>query len=470
MLLDHSIVINTEKSSGGRYTINGWIKCPVGTRALLRFLTKGTEDDSVEGLHWGVTGGWYKYLPATGDREYFQISATFDEEIHGDPEIRVERWFGDGEIELFLEQDKWQPKILFWGDDDAYELLLNSSVGLIERFPLSSCLITAAEPKSSSLRERLEPSVRGSDSDLELMTDIDKSAFEMLSQKHFDAIIIDLMSLRLPIIRTSGTHIQCTSGWDPRGVDSVDTVMVCPDSKEYSEVLRRSLRTLLTVVRPRPVVLQVQKRSQSGTEGEYKPLIAALHSESDGIKPSDFVFYELPAEEICQSRDKGFEPVDLGDLLAAQMINVDSFMMERELASKKVVISSPVHIDNLEYISLENLPSEFVIEIDIIAPLEYRERNLLLTLELEDTNGEPIDSSLSQFSIWRSKIKGVDYFKYFPAIQGSAGAEFEVKLPENIRCTAIGVKQIRNQGDVFVTRVEIQSDESLDDAVTRKPE
>src|SRR5699024_8156065 len=120
----------------------------------------------------------------------------------------------------------------------------------------------------------------------------------------------------------------------------------------------------------------------SGTEGECKPLIAALHSESDGIKPSDFVFYELPAEEICQSRDKGFEPVDLGDLLAAQMINVDSFMMERELASKKVVISSPVHIDNLEYISLENLPSEFVIEIDIIAPLEYRERNLLLTLEL----------------------------------------------------------------------------------------
>lgn len=470
MLLDKSLAINTAIPADGQYTISGWIKCPVGTRALLRFITEGTADDSIEGLHWGATGGWYKYLPATGAMEYFQVSATFDESIHRIPEIRIERWFGDGEIELLLEQEKWQPKVLFWGDDKAYEALLKSSIGLIERFPLSSCLITAAEPRCEALSNRLTTGKQSSDRSAELTADIEKRALGMLLEQDFDALVLDIESLCRPIINFQGSHIEFTSDAKSLGVGLVNPEIIDAGSTNYLNILRRSLQSILRIVRPRPVVVQARAGEISASEIEDNSIVGVLRMDQEESNLNDFVFLDLPSDQAIDSVTTTSKRIDFGDLLEFSLVNLDANMMQREKSDKIVLLSNPVHIRQLEPHKFSHLPSEFVVEIDVLAPFKYRERNLLMTFELENSNGEPFEGNLSQYSIFRSTMKGVNYFKYFPAVQGSSVAEFEVSLPEHVRCTAIGIREIRDQGDVFVTRIEIQSDDSLVNALALNPE
>ena len=60
-----------------------------------------------------------------------------------------------------------------------------------------------------------------------------------------------------------------------------------------------------------------------------------------------------------------------------------------------------------------------------------------------------------------SKMPGIDYFVYFPEISGSETVTIEVDLPEHVNCRALVLKQIRDLGPVFISRLEIQSNQLL---------
>lgn len=462
MLLDNSLAVNIENPADGQYFISGWINCPVGSRALLRFLTTGTAEHPVEGLHWGSTGGWYKYLPATGKFDRFEVWASFDREVHGTPEIRIERWFGDGEIELLLDQDNWSPKILFWGGDSAYDALLGRSRGLFERFPLSSCLLTAAEPKFEVESYWGRMARESQNKSLEFKADTEKLALELLGQSNFDILVLDLELLCVPIVDLQGTRVELNRYTKALGVEFLKTELINPGSQEHFEILRHSLKTILTVIRPKPVVFQSRGNSQLGFNYEHRSIAEALKTEFSVDGESDFTFLDIPFDEDKDSEIGALKEIDFGRIFSSSLVTLDAYMAQREKASTIVLLSSPIHIEQLDKQNFRYLPSEFTVEIDILVPQKYRERNLLLTFDIEGLDGKPLVDNLSKFSIYRSTMHGINYFKYFPSVQGSATVEFEVRLPENVRCTAIGVTEIRSRGDVFVTRFEIHSDVNLE--------
>lgn len=458
MHLDQAIVINSRESENGQYTVSGWINCPADSRSILRFVTNGTAENQVDGLHWAVTGGWYKYLPATGSIEYFSVTAEFDREVHGIPEIRIERWRGSGEIDLLLHGSGWQPVSLFWGDEAAFSLFQRNTIGLIVQFPFKSGFVTASEATSPSLLPRLKSPRPPLGRTSGLKADLDKQALKELERYNFDALVIDLNSLCLPLVKCDGSYVEETREARALGVIPVEADPLTPTSDEYLSVLKRSLLALIRVIRPRPIFFLTPKVQEEDSVHSTEYIDPGHFSVIERLNLEDLGMIRLAVDSTGDGQGHIANPVALSDLVEPYSFTFDEHMTEKEPLSRLVLhnrfssASATPHFQGLE------LPSDFEIQVDVLVPQRYPHRNLILSLDLEDREGNLIDEPLGKHGISRSKMDGLNYFRYFPEIQGSETASFTFSLPEHVRCTGFSVVPLRELGSVFVSRVAIQSD------------
>ncbi|AHI19543.1 hypothetical protein [Corynebacterium casei] len=461
MFLDEAIVINDHQPEDGVYRIGGWINCPPESRVILRFVTKGTQRDQVDGLHWAATGGWYKYLPASGNRDRFEIEAYFDKEIHGTPEVRIERWYGNGDIELLLDRPGWQPLAAFWGSDQAYSDFSNNTLGIIKRVSYSSCLVTAGEPSNQDLINRLHASNKSIEKFPELHADLERRIIKTLATTDFDALVIDLESLCVPISNVEGTYIEVSPEARSLGSLVMESDVVKVGDGEYFRVLKNSLDSLLQSLRPRPILIQLRESdaelscAEPGSDEKFNSTIQNLMLEESG-----FEFLRIPGRSSGGSLSA--KKIELENLIEPYWTTFDENMTLREKPSQLNLVSNLTPLDAVQTAPVKGLFNSFRVEVDVlVSPKQYKDRNLLLTLEIEDQEGNPLNESLSRYSVSRSAMPGIDYFMYFPEIRGSETVTFEVNLPEYAKCRAIGVQQIRDIGSVFISRFAIQSDHLL---------
>ncbi|NMF31966.1 hypothetical protein HF851_06700 [Corynebacterium ammoniagenes] len=424
-------------------------------------MTEGTSRDQVEGLHWGATGGWYRYLPASGEKEYFEVTARFDYPIHGTPEVRIERWYGNGQIELFLQGYGWQPLTLYWGSDESYSEFMGCSSGLVERFELSSGLVAASEPRNGSLINRLEASAEGTVESHGLRADIEKQSFHKLQTLNFDALVIDLKSLCTPVVNVDGVYIEPSREARAFGAVPLDSSPVEVGADEYSVLLRKSLIELLKAVRPSPIfifdheqLIKPELQNTNLTDGPGGSVLDTM-----GLEKMGFLNICLP---IDSKKEGGTaHHIRLDKLIEPHLYSFDEYMVRLEPACQLSLLSRPTLLTELEVNYVQGLAKDFLVEVDVLVSRKYRENNLLLTFELEGSDGTPTEEKLGRYGISKSKIPGIGYFKYFPQVRSSDTAIFKVELPEHIRCVGIGVKQVRDQGPVFVSRIEVHAAEKI---------
>ena len=401
MYLDQAIVINDREAEDGRYLIHGWINCPPDSRVILRFVTKGSAADQVVGLHWAVTGGWYKYLPATGKRERFEVEAYFDEVIHGIPEIRIERWFGNGDIELLLDRPGWHPVTAFWGSDQAYAAFVNETVGLIERFPYTSCLATAGEPKNGDLFTRLQASNKSKANFPELHADLEKLALSALEKSNFDAIVIDLKSMCVPIWNVQGTYIEVSPEARSLGQVVMEAEILTVADEEYLSVLRRSLNAVLQCIRPRPAIIQIE-RLPVGQEPEDLDFNEKFESMIEELKLEELGFELLSINGHYSRKPALSERIELEQWIEPYWATFDENMTVPDKPSNITLVSKLTPLADIDVATVSGLANRFRVEVDVLTPLkQYKDRNLLLALELEDSDGNPLDESLSRYSVSR---------------------------------------------------------------------
>ncbi|APT82182.1 hypothetical protein CAMM_04365 [Corynebacterium ammoniagenes DSM 20306] len=414
----------------------------------------------MDGLHWAAKGGWYKYLPSSGESEHFEVRAMFDEYVHGTPEVRIERWFGNGEIEIYLQGHGSQPHTLFWGSDDAYSNFVDTNWGLIERFPLSSCLVTAGEPKSWDALNRLQSCKGSLTNSTELAADIRKIALERLQEYSYDVLVIDIDSLNSPIVTHDRTYFEATRYARALGIVPVDARIINPGSKEYTAVLWRSLIALLQAARPRPVFITWQNHKTEITDSKaaspnWKSVSLLNRKELGKLGFLDFHSSVSGGEVASQHRN-------LRELVKLHPFILDEHLSTIERPFSLEIVSMPLEVKELPKFTLQGMPRHFEVSVDVLVANNYRDKNLLLTLDLESQDGAPADENLSAYSIARSKMEGIDYYRYFPSIQGSKTVTFKVGLPDHIRCIGIGIKQVRELDPVFISRIEILSDVIID--------
>lgn len=470
MYLNRTVILNSPKSVDGKYKVSGWINCPKDSRVLLRFLTGGTSKDQVEGLHWGATGGWYKYLPASGKKEYFEVTASLDDAIHGAPEIRIERWYGDGEIEVVLESYGWQPLTLYWGNDESFKSFLQSSLGLVEKFELNSSLVTAAEPKNGNLVHRLKTSSTVTKFSPDLIANVEKNAFQRLELKGYDALVVDLKSLCVPIINVEGVYIELTREARAFGAVPLNNAPIEPGTPEYLAILRKSLVKILQFVRPRPVFIFDSERTVSTNSETAELRTRALDSMLDSLELEDMGFIHFFDAEPCEEKTSEIQRKILDELIEPHLYSFDKHMVISEPANKFRLLTQPSQLRHLSTKPVEGLPQKFSVEVDVLVSHKYRENNLVLTLELENFDGSQVTEKLGGYSISKSKNPEIGYFKYFPPVKSSETVQFEIELPEGIKCVGIGVNQVRDQGPVFISRLEVKSNEKLNLEIPPKNE
>lgn len=78
MRVDHSLVLPIEEQDDGHYRVMGWIKADPSTKVMIRFETPAGKFNEVEGLLRTRAGGWYRYLPSTGNAEFSEVEVDLD--------------------------------------------------------------------------------------------------------------------------------------------------------------------------------------------------------------------------------------------------------------------------------------------------------------------------------------------------------------------------------------------------------
>lgn len=448
MLLEDDVRINCPEQPEGVYENSGWVRCPADTKVLVRFRTKGNSDDNVKGLSWSSTGGWYKYLPATGKREHFKVAALFEKNVHGVPEISLERWSGDGEIEILLNERSLQLVTMFWGDDSSYSQFIKRTRGLVTRFPYHSGLVTAGQPWDAELQQRLEgTSLPTPDGNL-LLADTRKQVFARLDDFRFDALVIDWFSLCPPIVKLGNTYIEASRIARAIGLIPLDASVLESGNIEYHRILEKSLRDLTQRVCPRPVFVQLEP---GASLGESNDVVEDVNPNLDL-----FIFQRLSQMGIVPLETNS-EASAVNDSVAIALdkqideyeVNWNAGIRRSNFLCSTRLVTAFTPINELKEVPLNNLSGAFEIELDLLTLTSYRENNLILTFDIVEDDGRATERNLSKYSIYRSSLEGVDYFKYLPLSHGSETFTIDVSLPEELRCKGIGIQQVRDFGPVL---------------------
>lgn len=469
MLIDQSLALGPVEAEDGSVVIRGWIKAPVSSKVMIRFETFGTETDQVEGLYWASIGGWYRYLPATGKPEYFELNTSFDLETHGVPLLWVERWSGEGEIDVVIDGYTGPHKLLFWSNSFGQEKLRSTFGVPTECFGLDSGLITAGAVRSTFANQKLSR-VRNKILKKEVpVADITKTTLKRLDEASYDALVVDIESMLRPIACVEDSYIEDSTDARALGVIPLGARVLTPNDSQYWDVLLQSFESVVVASRPRPVIALVpNSTADASCEANRLP---------PGVQDEAFDEQNLPWDEFAnQLLTLGVEIVRIdsekrlsamgrtrireilreGKIVDSRMKKLPLALPETTLASScEIRVGEPQILDGLR------LAEDFFVEADILVPSSFPVRNLILVLKLEIPTEDFDSTALRASEIYRSSLLGVEYFKYIETIEGYRHYQIPVTLPKSVTCSGIGFAQVRSEQKVGVRNLAVRAERSL---------
>lgn len=457
MKIDQSLALGSVATEDGLVVIRGWILAPASIKVLIRFETLGTQDDQVEGLHWSSIGGWYKYLPATGKVEYFEVDTYFKPSKHGVPKMSVQRWAGDGEIDLVIDGYTGPYKLGLWSNSTNRERLISSLEFPTEFFELEGGLVSTVCPHSVTANENLLTPQNKRHKNSEGV--FSRSALEEIRNGSFDALVVDVESLLFPIAKVGDAYIEASKKARTFRTIPLGTPTLTLTEPECWSVFLRALESVVIAARPRQVIalLPASCARASNTLDKTPP------EDLDGASiPWSEVVTELKsvgAVVLYLNSDKTLSSsvnarirqiLDHGSIIDGRTRALPSTLPERSVASKyEIQKDEPLVIDG------PGVTGNFFVEVDLRIPLDYPARNLILVLSLE-TPGDQFElSELRKDRIYQSSLAGVEYFKYVETQEGYRHYRIPVFLPESVVCRGIGFGQVRSKEKVAVQNVVI---------------
>lgn len=447
MRVDHSLVLPIDEHDDGHYRVMGWIKADPSTKVMIRFETPAGKFNEVEGLFRTRAGGWYRYLPSTGNAEFFEVEVDLDLKEFGRPRVSIDRWAGEGDIELFVEGVTDKPKLLFWGSKPSFEALAQGLSNPAERFVYETTFASAGAPKSRTLLEdpRIPQNILRTRNSM--MADFSKKSVELVNDYHYDLLVLDVESLAVPIVRVHNTVVEDTGQVRQFRIVPAKTQPVAPGDDDYASIFVASMRAVLHAARPRPVARF--QRDSVGPDAAVKEseallglnqqalddLVGMLNNQIEGI-------VAMTAEDIAVRMDS-FESWLGGENPSVAILD-PSHELAREKpdvweteGSTRSIISSPLCVGAEAMVKFGTFLRHFTVRFDLLATEQVNEKSVLLSLDLVDLDGESVQANLGEWGIWKSQNSRIGYFRYTQSQPGLRGYYEEISLPPEVFCRGV---------------------------------
>lgn len=116
LFLNTKIDLLVPVDSDGVLRADGFLRADPSTKVLIRFSGPNIGALDLDGLWPAAGGGYYYYLPSTGQWERFELKRETTLGGGSEVDISIERWSGDGEVELYSEIFKDLPKLVVLAD------------------------------------------------------------------------------------------------------------------------------------------------------------------------------------------------------------------------------------------------------------------------------------------------------------------------------------------------------------------
>lgn len=280
-----------------------------------------------------------------------------------------------------------------------------------------------------------------------MIADFSKNSVELISDHHYDLLILDIESLAVPVVRIYNTVVEDTYQVRQLRIVPAKSQPVAPGDDDYASIFVASMRAVLHAARPRPVALfqrdsvepdAAVKESEALlglNQHALDDLVVMLNNQFEGISA-------MAAEDIAERMDS-FESW-LGGVNPSVAMLDPSHELARENpdegeteGSTRSVISSPLCVGAETMVEFGTFLRYFTVRFDLLATEQVNEKSVLLSLDLVDLDGESVQANLGEWGIWKSQNSRIGYFRYTQPQLGLREYYEEISLPPEVFCRGV---------------------------------